>query len=46
MEKKNEPKYLDLSAECEINVAELIQRILKPPAQTDPEKEDKHEHHD
>ena len=35
-EKKKEPRYLDLSAHAEVNVQELLKRLMRPP-----EKEEK-----
>ena len=35
-EKKKEPRYLDLSAHAEVNVQELLERLMRPP-----EKEEK-----
>lgn len=30
-EKKKEPRYLDLSAHAEVNVQELLKRLMRPP---------------
>ena len=38
-EKKKEPKYLDLSAHAEVNLEELLERIIPPIRTGLPEKE-------
>lgn len=40
-EKKKEPKYLDLSAHAEVNLEELLERLMPPKHSENPEKEDK-----
>ena len=40
-EKKKEPKYLDLSAHAEVNLEELLERLMPPKHPKTPDKEAK-----
>jgi hypothetical protein len=40
-ENKKEPKYLDLSAHAEVNLEELLERLVPPKPSETPDKEAK-----
>ena len=41
MGEKKEPKYLELSANCDISVEEMLQRFFCPVQAAEPSREDK-----
>ena len=45
MDEKKEPKYLDLSASCDISLTEVLQRFFMP-AQAEPPETKKQEAQD
>ena len=40
-EKKKEPRYLDMSAHAEVNIEELLERLIPPKPSETPDKEAK-----